>query len=63
MQETSQGNPLCSYLYFKLAKMSCFFFSFFFCKVRKQEGRTGPAQWGGLTLVEGEKWWGKEVGK
>jgi hypothetical protein len=34
-----------------------FFFSFLFCKIGEQEGRTGPAQGGGLVPV------GKVVGK
>jgi hypothetical protein len=37
--ETTQGNSLCSYLYLKLAKMSCFsfyLFSFYFYKVGEQ---------------------------
>jgi hypothetical protein len=38
--EMPQGNFLCSYL--KQAKMS-----FFFYKIREQEGRTSPAQGGG----------------
>jgi hypothetical protein len=44
--ETTQGNSLCSYLYLKLAKMSCFFFypvCFFFYKIGEQEGGTGYA--------------------
>jgi hypothetical protein len=47
--EISQGNSLCSHLYLKQAKMSCFsfyLFSFFFFKIREQEGRIGPAQRG-----------------
>jgi hypothetical protein len=39
-----QGHSLCSYLYLKLAKMSCFsYFKFFFYKIREQEDRTGSA--------------------
>jgi hypothetical protein len=52
----SQGNSLCSYLYFKQAKMSCFsfyHFSFFFYKIREQESRASPAQGAGLALVGG----------
>jgi hypothetical protein len=48
----SQGNPLCSFHYLKQAKMSFFFlssFSFFFYKIREQEGGTGP------------RWVGEEV--
>jgi hypothetical protein len=40
----TQGNSLCSYLYLKLAKTSCFSFHllcFFFYKIRGQEGRRG----------------------
>jgi hypothetical protein len=37
--EVPQGNSLC--MYFKKAKLS-FLFSFF-CKIREQEGETGPA--------------------
>jgi hypothetical protein len=56
--ETTQGNALCSYLYLKLAKKSCFSFyllCFFFYKIREQEGGTG---WVGA-LVGGERWWRK----
>jgi hypothetical protein len=31
-----------------------FFFSFSICKIGEQEGRTGPAQGGGLAPVGGE---------
>jgi hypothetical protein len=40
--EISHRNTLCNYLYLKQAKMSCFtfiFFSFFFYKIREQEGQ------------------------
>jgi hypothetical protein len=40
--EISQGNSLFSYLYLKQAEMICFSF-YLFCKIREQEGRTGPA--------------------
>jgi hypothetical protein len=40
--EISQGDSLCSYFYLKQAKISLF--SFFFYKIRGQEGGTGPAQ-------------------
>jgi hypothetical protein len=58
--ETTQGNYLCSYLYFKLAKISCFSFyllSFFFYKIGIQEGRIGSgvgglAQWEGVGVGE-----------
>jgi hypothetical protein len=42
--ETSKRNSLRNYLYLKLAKTSCFSFyllSFFFSKIRKQEGSGG----------------------
>jgi hypothetical protein len=45
--EISQGNSLCSYLYLKQAKMSCFSFyllSFFFYKTRELESGTCAAQ-------------------
>jgi hypothetical protein len=38
--EISQGSSLCSYLYLKQAKMSCF--SFIFYKIGEQEGITVP---------------------
>jgi hypothetical protein len=47
--ERPKGNSLCSYLYLKQAKMSCFsayLFSSFFCKIGEHEGRTGPPQVG-----------------
>jgi hypothetical protein len=53
--EVSQGNVLGSYL--KQAKMS-FLFPFF-CKIREQEGETGPAGWRGVA-TSGR---GEEVGK
>jgi hypothetical protein len=39
-----------------------FFLSFLFCKIRKQEGKTGPAQRGGLALVGGWRWQKKGIG-
>jgi hypothetical protein len=56
--ETTQGNSLCSYLYFKLAKTLYFSFSllsFFFYKSREMEGRTGGEgkDW---HLWEGRRW-------
>jgi hypothetical protein len=60
--ETSQRNSLCSYFYFKQAKMSCFsfyLFSFVFYRIREQEGRTHYAQ----GLVGGTSGRGKVVGK
>jgi hypothetical protein len=62
--EITQGTSLCSYLYLKLAKMSCFsfyLFAFLLCKIREQEGGTGPAQREGLAPVAVGKWWGKAV--
>jgi hypothetical protein len=53
--EISQGNFLCSYLYLKQAKMSCFpfhLFSFFFYKT-EQKGGTGPEGVGGVHKWEG----------
>jgi hypothetical protein len=48
--EATQGISLYSYLYLKLAKMSCFSYyllCFFFYKIREKEGRTSSAQrWG-----------------
>jgi hypothetical protein len=43
--EISRGNSLCSYLYFKQAKTSCFsfIFCFFFYRIREQESSIGPA--------------------
>jgi hypothetical protein len=48
------------------------FFLFFFCKIREQEGRTGPVgeeEWcrgggwvGALVPVGGGRMWGKGVG-
>jgi hypothetical protein len=52
--EITQGNSLCSYLYLKQAKMSCFsfyLFSFIFYKIGDQEGETSPAQRGELAPV------------
>jgi hypothetical protein len=53
---TTQGNSLCSYLYLKLAKTSCFSFylsCFFFYKVGEQEDGTGSGV-GGCHQWEGE---------
>jgi hypothetical protein len=43
--EITQGNSLCSDLYLKLAKTSCFLFYLLclFYEIREQEGRTGSA--------------------
>jgi hypothetical protein len=57
--ETTQENSLCSYLYLKLAKTSCFSYyiiCFFFYKIGAQEGRTGSAQ-----EVGGWHWGREEV--
>jgi hypothetical protein len=52
--EISRGNFLCSYLYLKQVKMSCFYlFSVFSSKIRKQEGRTSPTQRERLAPVGG----------
>jgi hypothetical protein len=57
-KEISQRNSLCSYLYLKQAKMSCFSFypfSFFMYIIGEQEGRTSPAQgWKAGTSGKGE---------
>jgi hypothetical protein len=58
--ETTQGNSLGSYLYLTLAKTSCFSFyllCFLFCKIRKQEGRTGSAWRGGESVPMGVGRW------
>jgi hypothetical protein len=55
--EIPQGNSLYCYLYLKQAKMPCFsfyLFPFFFYKIGKQEGGTGPAWLGGWQQWEGE---------
>jgi hypothetical protein len=50
----SQGNSLWNYL-----KQKCQVF--FFYKIGKQEGRTGPVGVGELVLVEGGRMWGNGV--
>jgi hypothetical protein len=55
--EISQRKSLGSYLSLKQPKKMSFF-SFFFYKIREQEGETGPAQVG-----EGYQWEGEVVGK
>jgi hypothetical protein len=55
-----QQNSLCSYLYLKEAKVS--FFSFFFYKIREQEGRTGPVGGGGFVPVGRGRWLENELG-
>jgi hypothetical protein len=60
--EITQGKSLCSYLYLKLAKMTCFMFlSFFFFLLQNQRigGRTGFSRGVVLTLVGGERWQGE----
>jgi uncharacterized membrane protein YesL len=42
---------------------SFYLFSFVFCKIREQEGRTGPSQVGGLAPMGGERWRGKGLGE
>jgi hypothetical protein len=56
----TQENSLCSYLYIKEAKTSCF--SFFFYKIGEQEGGTGP--WGGAGFQGkwGDGWEGGKEG-
>jgi hypothetical protein len=61
-KEITQGTFLCSSLYLKLTKASCFsfiFFCFFFYKIREQKGRTGSVGWGRLALVGAERRQGK----
>jgi hypothetical protein len=60
--EIPRGNALHSYLYLKLAKMSCFcFFSFLFEKSEyRKEEQVLPRVEGG-TSGRG-RWWGKGVG-
>jgi hypothetical protein len=57
--EISQGNSLCSYLYFKQAKMSCvsFYLFFFLLQNRIIRGQTSPAQGRGTSGK------GEELGK
>jgi hypothetical protein len=60
--ETTQGNSLCSYLYFKLAKPPCISFyllCFFFYKIREQENRRGSTRKEGLALLGERTWQGK----
>jgi hypothetical protein len=59
--EKSQGNSLCSYFYLKQAKLS--FFSFFFYKIREQEGGARSAWQGrGEFSTRGRwRWWGKRT--
>jgi hypothetical protein len=64
--KTIQGISLCCYLYFKPAKMPCFFFyllCFFTYKIGEREGRTGSAQGlGGVWHRWEEEVAGKGVG-
>jgi hypothetical protein len=55
--EISKGNSLCSCLYLKQTKISCF--SFFFYKIGEQECRAGLAQAEGLAPVGGKEVVGK----
>jgi hypothetical protein len=67
--ETTQGNSLYSYHYFKLAKMPCFsyyFLCFFFYKIGEQEGGTdsawrrgGSREVGGIVAQGGRRRWPK----
>jgi hypothetical protein len=62
----SQGNSLCNYLYLK-QKCHVFLFlfslfSFLFYKIGQQQGRTAPAQRGGLAPVGGGRWRGNWIG-
>jgi hypothetical protein len=62
--EKTQENSLCSYLYLKQAKMSCFLFyllCFFFCKIGEQEDGTCSAQ--GEVGECGWFWWEGEGGR
>jgi hypothetical protein len=60
--EISQGNSLYSYLYLKLAKMSCFSF-YLFSSAKSENRRVEQAERGGLAPVGGGRWWGKRVGE
>jgi hypothetical protein len=54
--DTAHGNSFCSYLYLKLAKMSCFCSYLqcsFFCKTGEKEGITGSVEEGGWEEGEG----------
>jgi hypothetical protein len=55
--EISQGNPLCSYLYLKQAKLSffSFSFSFFFYKIREQVLPKGVVGTSGRMEVVGKE--------
>jgi hypothetical protein len=61
--EVSQGNSTT----FISKKQKCHIFLFLFLfsllQIREQEGRTTPAQGGGLTPVGGRRWWGKGIGE
>jgi hypothetical protein len=57
--ETTQGVCLCSYLYLKLTKTSCFsnyVLCFFFYKIGEQEGGTGSARVGGIGTSGMGRW-------
>jgi hypothetical protein len=51
--EISQRTSLCSYLYLKIKCHVFYLFLFFSYKIGEQEGRTSPAQEGGLAPVGG----------
>jgi hypothetical protein len=54
--EISHGNSLCSYPYLKLAKMSCFSFTFFLLQYWRIGGQ--KKYWAGVAPLGG-KWQGK----
>jgi hypothetical protein len=63
--ELSKENSMCSYLYLKQTKMSCFsfcLFFFYFYKIREQEGRTGLVERVGVGTSERGRVWRKRVG-
>jgi hypothetical protein len=69
MHGNTQVNSLCSYIYLKLAKMSCFslcLLCFFFYKIGELEDRTclpwGAGYLGGDAGGKG-RWQGKGVGR
>jgi hypothetical protein len=62
--EPTQGNSLCSYLYFKLEKHHVFLFTFYvFLLQNWKTGEQNRSCGGGvLAPVGGGKWQGKEIG-
>jgi hypothetical protein len=59
--EISKGNSLCSYLYLKYAKISCFsfhLFSFFFYKFRENRAEQVLPREGGIVQVGEDRWVG-----